>query len=205
MTEDGHIKVICRFRPLNAKEISHSSQQFIKILEYERTVLSRNTYDSTTPLNFTFDRALKPETSQASVYDIAGKPIVESVLKGFNGTVLAYGQTSSGKTHTMLGEESPEEGIIPRMVRTIFTDILESPDDVEFTVKVAYCEIYLEQVRDLFDPRKQNLRVLEDKTKGIYIQNITEDYVSTEGELYALLSVGTVSYTHLTLPTNREV
>jgi hypothetical protein len=40
---------------------------------------------------------------QKDVYDIAAKPIIDSVLEGFNGTIFAYGQTSSGKTHTMTG------------------------------------------------------------------------------------------------------
>ena len=43
------------------------------------------------------------QSSQVDVYDTAAKPIIDSVLEGFNGTIFAYGQTSSGKTHTMLG------------------------------------------------------------------------------------------------------
>jgi kinesin family protein 5 len=53
-------------------------------------------------------------------------PIIESVLEGFNGTVLAYGQTSSGKTHTMQGPDIYDielQGIIPRMVKTVFDKI----------------------------------------------------------------------------------
>lgn len=53
-------------------------------------------------------------------------PIVDSVLDGYNGTILAYGQTSSGKTHTMLGEDLDnieERGIIPRMVSGFFEKI----------------------------------------------------------------------------------
>jgi kinesin family protein 5 len=55
---------------------------------------------------------------------VAVEPIVQSVLEGFNGTILAYGQTSSGKTHTMLGpdiDNLEHRGIIPRMVGGIFT------------------------------------------------------------------------------------
>lgn len=55
-------------------------------------------------------------------------PIIESVLDGFNGTVLAYGQTASGKTFTMQGADIEDEelkGIIPRMVKTVF-DVIEN-------------------------------------------------------------------------------
>jgi kinesin family protein 5 len=60
------------------------------------------------------------------VYKTAVEPIVESVLDGYNGTIFAYGQTSSGKTHTMLGEDienEEERGIIPRLVTGIFNKI----------------------------------------------------------------------------------
>jgi hypothetical protein len=55
-------------------------------------------------------------------YDFAAKPVVEDVLKGYNGTIFAYGQTSSGKTHTMQGPDitSEQRGIIPRIVENIF-------------------------------------------------------------------------------------
>ena len=65
------------------------------------------------------------DCTQAMLYDETAKPIIESVLDGFNGTIFAYGQTGSGKTHTMLGDvqDIDAQGIIPRMVRTIFTRI----------------------------------------------------------------------------------
>ena len=40
---------------------------------------------------------------QKDIYDYAARPIIDSVLEGFNGTIFAYGQTSSGKSHTMTG------------------------------------------------------------------------------------------------------
>ena len=52
--------------------------------------------------------------------------IVESVLEGFNGTIFAYGQTSSGKTFTMTGpdiEDEEMQGLIPRMVNHVFQRI----------------------------------------------------------------------------------
>ena len=66
-----------------------------------------------------------------TVYEYAAKPIIESVLEGFNGTIFAYGQTSSGKTYTMQGEiDNPErEGIIPRMIRHVFNFMLDSSED----------------------------------------------------------------------------
>ena len=50
-------------------------------------------------------------------------------------------------------------GIIPRMVKTIFDNILNSPEYIEFTVKVGIVEIYMERIRDLLDLTKTNLKI----------------------------------------------
>jgi len=74
------------------------------------------------------------------------------VVAGYNGTVFAYGQTGSGKTYTMMGSSIDDEenkGIIPRIIEQIFTSIDMAPTSTEFTVKVAYMEIYMEKVKDL--------------------------------------------------------
>jgi kinesin family protein 5 len=116
-------------------------------------------------IKYNFDRVFDPNSTQREVYDEAIVPIIESVLEGFNGTVLAYGQTSSGKTHTMTGNiGSPEmQGVIPRMVKTIFSKIENASEDIEFTVKISMVEIYMEKIKDLLDPTKTNLKIHEDK------------------------------------------
>lgn len=127
------------------------------------------------------------------VYTDAVRPIIESVLEGFNGTVLAYGQTSSGKTFTMQGpdiEDDKMQGVIPRMVKTVFEQIENASEDIEFTVKVSMIEIYMESIKDLLDPKKTNLKVHEDKVKGIYIDDVTETYVGEEQEVYEIMKLG---------------
>ena len=121
---------------------------------------------------------------------------MESVLEGFNGTVFAYGQTGSGKTFTMMGANVDDEqlrGIIPRMINTVFSTILSASDHLEFTVKVGYCEIYMEKIKDLLNPVKTNLKVHEDKSRGVYIADLTEEYVSEEAEVYNLMKMGTAN------------
>ena len=109
------------------------------------------------------------------MYDQAARPIIDSVLDGFNGTIFAYGQTASGKTHTMQGpdlsaiEDVENQGIIPRMVRTVFNRIETASENVEFSVKVSMCEIYNERIKDLLEPRNDDLKIREEKGKGVYI------------------------------------
>nr|XP_045366435.1 kinesin heavy chain-like [Camelus bactrianus] len=87
------------------------------------------------------------------------------LLKGYSGTIFAYGQTSSGKTHTVEGKLHDPEGmgIIPRIVQGIFNYIYSMDENLEFLIKVSYFEIYLDKIRDLRDVSKTNLSVHEDK------------------------------------------
>lgn len=75
-------------------------------------------------------------------------------MKGFNGTIFAYGQTSSGKTFTMEGpsiDSEENKGLIPRMMDEIFDCIMRANENIEFTVKVSFLEIYNEKIHDLLD------------------------------------------------------
>jgi trimeric autotransporter adhesin len=62
------------------------------------------------PRSFTVDGGFAPESTQVDVWDTVGKPLVASVLAGYNATVLAYGHTGSGKTHTILGPTDTRSG-----------------------------------------------------------------------------------------------
>ena len=140
-----------------------------------------------------FDHVFDSNSTQKEVYDLAAKPIIDSVLEGFNGTIFAYGQTSSGKTHTMQGpsiENIELQGVIPRMVRTVFNRIDAASDTIEFSVKVSMIEIYMEKIRDLMDPSKDNLKVHEEKGKGVYMADLTEQYITTEREVYQIMKQG---------------
>jgi kinesin family member 5 len=81
-----------------------------------------------------------------------------------------------------------QQGIIPRMVRTVFNRIETASENIEFAVKVFMAEIYNEKIRDLLDKSNINLKVAEEKGKGVYIQDITEHYVVSDEEIYALMA-----------------
>ena len=131
-------------------------------------------------------------TTQQEIYDYSSKELVESVLEGFNATIFAYGQTSSGKTYTMEGDlDNPEkEGIVPRMIRHVFHNILISNGDIEFIVKMSMIEIYMEKIHDLIDLNKSNLAIRKKKKKEIYIEDLSEHYVSNEEDLLNLVKLG---------------
>ena len=125
---------------------------------------------------------------------MCGKPIVDEVMKGYNATIFAYGQTSAGKTHTMqgAGDIKSEElkGIIPRTCENIFQSVYEADENIEFTVKVGYIEIYMERIRDLLNVEGSNLQIREDPVLGIYVDKMMEQYVTSPSEMLSLMDVG---------------
>ena len=86
------------------------------------------------------------------------------------------------------------KGIIPRAVDALFEGVTEADENMEFTFKVSYVEIYLEKIRDLLDENrlKVNLTIREDKIKGIYIAGVTEEYVTSPQETLNVMNAGTL-------------
>ena len=166
----GNIKVLCRFRPPNTEEISSKLMN----LEFNnnKSITVVPSVENAAPLEFTFDHVFSPESTQEDVFNIAAKPIIEDVLQGFNGTIFAYGQTASGKTHTMTGHDINDYasmGIVPRMISTVFDKIESADENVEFAVKVSYSELYLEKINDLIEVDRKGLKIRQDRSRGVYI------------------------------------
>ncbi|PKK68661.1 kinesin-domain-containing protein [Rhizophagus irregularis] len=91
------------------------------------------------------------------------------------GTVFAYGQTSSGKTFV---STNSQPGVIPQAVDCVF-DYIKECQEKEFLLRVSYMEIYNETVRDLLSPETEDLRIHEDKRRGVYVSPLKEVVVST--------------------------
>ncbi|XP_052461321.1 kinesin heavy chain-like isoform X2 [Carassius gibelio] len=179
-----NIKVLCRFRPLNQAEILRGDR-FLPTFQGDDTVIIGGK-------PYAFDHVFPTNTTQEQVYNTCAKQIVKDVLGGYNGTIFAYGQTSSGKTHTMEGKlHDPQQmGIIPRIAEDIFNHIFSMDENLEFHIKVSYFEIYMEKIRDLLDVTKTNLSVHEDKNRVPYVKGCTERFVSSPEEVMDVIDEG---------------
>eukprot|EP01132_Coremiostelium_polycephalum_P003999 gene3999-5001_t len=183
------IRVVCRFRPQNKNELSQGGYSIIEVTD-NQTV---NIKGAETNHTFTFDRIFHDRCTQKDVYDDAAKPVIEDIMSGYNGCLLVYGQTSSGKTHTMQGPSIDDvelKGVIPRMINTVFDWISKADENIEFIVKASYIEIYMEKIRDLLDTRKDNLRVREEKGKGVWVEGTTEVYIYREDDILEVMRTG---------------
>lgn len=144
---------------------------------------------------FTFDYVFDIPSTQEFVYVQSAQPAVISVLEGYNSTIFAYGQTGTGKTHTMEGftynPEDPERGIVPRCIEDIFNNIeTVSNSNTKFIIRASYLQLYNENISDLLKPEKQNLTIREDKKRGIYVDNLSDWVVRNPNDIYALLEQG---------------
>lgn len=155
--------------------------------ELKRLKLRKNNWDGET---YEFDEVLTEFASQKRVYEVVARPVVESVLDGYNGTIMAYGQTGTGKTYTLgrLGEEdTAARGIMVRAMEDIFADVSLETD----SVSVSYLQLYMETIQDLLDPANDNIAIAEDpKTGDVSLPGATLIEIRDQQSFVELLRLG---------------
>ncbi|AQK75343.1 Kinesin heavy chain-like protein [Zea mays] len=177
-----NVTVTVRFRPLSPREI-RQGEEVAWYADGDTVVRS----EQNPSVAYAYDRVFAPTTTTRHVYDVAAQHVVSGAMEGVNGTIFAYGVTSSGKTHTMHGDQrSP--GIIPLSVKDAFSIIQETPNR-EFLLRVSYLEIYNEVVNDLLNPAGQNLRIREDP-QGTFVEGIKEEVVLSPAHALSLIAAG---------------
>ena len=202
MSKSSNVKVYCRIRPENEKEhstglglcLEPTSVNSLKIIVDNLNINTgiRENYNEKSSQDFTYDKVFPSDTNQKTIFDIVAKPLISAAFEGINGTLFCYGQTSSGKTYTMEGIPTDNNlmGVIPRMMQLIFDTINSGSPDIEFSVKCQYYQIYNEKIQDLIDTRKTDLAIREDKNKGIWVEDCTEEYVESEQEMFNFFQNG---------------
>ncbi|GMP43014.1 hypothetical protein CsSME_00012549 [Camellia sinensis var. sinensis] len=188
----GRVRVAVRLRPRNDEELV-ADADFADCVELQpelkRLKLRKNNWDSDT---YEFDEVLTEFASQKRVYEVVAKPVVESVLDGYNGTVMAYGQTGTGKTYTLgrLGDEDTSaRGIMVRAMEDILADISLGTD----SISVSYLQLYMETIQDLLNPANDNIAIVEDsKTGDISLPGATLVKIRDQQSFLELLQLGEV-------------
>ncbi|KAJ3930198.1 MAG: kinesin domain-containing protein [Lentinula lateritia] len=158
--------------------------------------------------HFSFDQVHDPSTTQHTLFTSTALPLVSRFIEGFNCTILAYGQTSSGKTFTMTGidlDANPSDpnngmGIIPRAVSTIFTEARrlkeERGSSWNYSIKGSFIEIYNEDLIDLLSMDdgaggRREVQIREDKDGHIIWGGLREVNVKNPNEVMTLIRKGT--------------
>jgi kinesin family protein 3/17 len=187
------VRVVVRCRPLNSKETADGRERIVHVDAGAGQVVLRNAaaQQGEPPKAFTFDKAFDEAFSQQQIFDETARPIIDSVLEGYNGTIFAYGQTGTGKTHTMEGAPTPgQQGIIPNAFEYIFAAIQESAN-IQYLVRASFLEIYNEEIRDLLSKQpKDKLELKEHRDSGIYVKGLNAFVVKSVPEIRNVLEVG---------------
>eukprot|EP00892_Ulva_mutabilis_P011777 jgi/Ulvmu1/8972/UM005_0063.1 len=197
-----NFKVVIRVRPPVERELNDYEpyQNTIQVgsAQKELTIsetLSNGSSRGPEPMlyatyRFTFDHVFAQNDGQQQVYELAARPAVASVLQGYNASIIAYGQTGTGKTYTMEGIYG-HEGIVPRAVQDIFRSIgVDSDPNSQYLVRVSYLQIYNEVISDLLKTDRSNLNIREDARRGVYVDKLSEWVVRSEVELLELMALG---------------
>ncbi|XP_053743681.1 centromere-associated protein E isoform X2 [Synchiropus splendidus] len=191
MAEESAVKVCVRVRPLIAREQRISEGADPVPLYWRADEKSIHQIDDGNGTkSFSFDRVFCAAETTNQLYQDFAKPLVVSTVEGYNGTIFAYGQTSSGKTFTMMGSDhSP--GVIPLAVEDVFQTIHNCPTK-EFLLRVSYMEIYNETVNDLLVDgwKRKPLEVREAINKTIYVADLTEELVTSPAQALAWIRKG---------------
>ncbi|XP_034668193.1 kinesin-like protein KIN-7I isoform X2 [Drosophila subobscura] len=134
-----------------------------------------------------FDYVFDQTAHNQEVFDRMAKHIVHACMQGFNGTIFAYGQTSSGKTYTMMGDNQ-NLGVMVLAAKEIFKQIANE-NDRDFLLRVGYIEIYNEKIYDLLNKKNQDLKIHE-AGNGIVNVNCEECIITSESDLLRFLCMG---------------
>ncbi|XP_026209606.1 kinesin-like protein KIF6 isoform X2 [Anabas testudineus] len=161
---------------------------------------------------FRFQRVFDQAVKQEDIFENIAKPVADSVLAGYNGTIFAYGQTGSGKTFTITGgaERYSDRGIIPRTLSYLY-ERFSQDNSMVYTTHISYLEIYNETGYDLLDSRHEASRledlpkvlIMEDPDQNIHLRNLSLQQSANEEEALNLLFLGDTNRMIAETPMNQ--
>ncbi|PON67017.1 Kinesin-like protein [Parasponia andersonii] len=183
----GNIRVYCRVRPFLSGQASRLST-VDHIDEGNITVITPAKYCKDGRKSFTFNKVFGPFATQEEIFADT-RPLIRSVLDGYNVCIFAYGQTGSGKTFTMTGpKELTEEsqGVNYRALHDLFLLSEQRKDTFFYEISVQMLEIYNEQVRDLLVTDE----IRNSSQNGINVPDANLVPVSTTSDVLCLMNLG---------------
>ncbi|GMI32392.1 hypothetical protein TrRE_jg4309, partial [Triparma retinervis] len=192
--DSDNVVVGVRIRPFNSIELAEKNVEpaFKKVGKQMIRECHQNELAGVQGKEYVYDHVFGPKNNTSDVYERLAKPLIEKSMEGFNGTIFAYGQTSSGKTHTLMGNDS-DPGITLRAIDAVFEQI-DSIENTQFLVRISYIEIYNEEIGDLLEPVRKgssrSLRIKDDKKKGPIVEDLTEERVTNAEDARRLIKKG---------------
>ncbi|KAJ0779142.1 putative minus-end-directed kinesin ATPase [Helianthus annuus] len=185
----GNIRVYCRVRPGRS-----DFQSVVDNIEEGTISINSPVKYGKGCRSFNFNKVFGPSATQAEVFADT-RPLIRSVLDGYNVCIFAYGQTGSGKTHTMTGPKDLTEktqGVNYRALGDLFFLAEQRKDTFQYVVSVQMIEIYNEQVRDLLatDGLNKRLEIRNNSQNGFNVPDATLVQVASMYDVIDLMNLG---------------
>ncbi|XP_058832309.1 kinesin-like protein KIF18A [Topomyia yanbarensis] len=214
-----NIRVAVRVRPFNRRELEQNQRNIIKVLD--RTTLMfdpdededefffhgmKQTHRDITKrikkkLAMEYDDVFDAESTNTDIFENCTKPLVQSVMDGYNCSVFVYGATGAGKTFTMLGSEDCP-GITFLTMKDLFHQIDELSSVRKFDIGISYLEVYNELVMNLLT-KSGPLKLREDSS-GVVVSGLVLKQIHNAEELLNLLALGNQNRTQHPTDANAE-
>jgi hypothetical protein len=197
-------KVAARFRPFNSMESEINSREKHNLNNYASSAESADNlcveFIDTKSVRIKnqnqiiqLDRIFGQSANQDDIYTEIAQDTIKDILVGYNGTIFTYGQSGSGKTHTMYGQDIWDDelkGIIPRSIEHLFRYIESQKNKhIKFELKCSILEVYKENLYDLLNPETDHriIKIKEHPKRGIYVDNLHEEYISECDDFFLCL------------------
>lgn len=189
----GSIRVYCRVRPFLPGQPNRMST-VDRVDDGCITISTPSKYGKEGRRSFNFNKVFGPSATQDEVFSDT-RPLIRSVLDGYNVCIFAYGQTGSGKTYTMTGPKNLTEqsqGVNYRALGDLFHLSAQRRDTFCYDVAVQMIEIYNEQVRDLLvtDGLNKRLEIRNNSQKGVNVPDANLVPVASTSDVIELMNIG---------------
>jgi len=188
----GNIRVFVRVRPFlpherSSKAIDENGLLRVSTDDACVSIIDGNMDPSR---SYSFDKAFDCDATQEHLFEHT-KPLITSLLDGYNVCIMAYGQTGSGKTYTMQG--TPDNpGIISRVLDLLFVKMAKNQNIIKYSVELSMVEIYNESIYDLLSDEGIGVkqRLLSTSIAGIGLSTIS---VIGRNDLGTSIAAGTAN------------
>ncbi|RNF05637.1 putative OSM3-like kinesin [Trypanosoma rangeli] len=188
-----NIRVVVRCRNLLPYESERGDKALVRLdLATNQVIVHHPIGDAD---GFTFDAVYNNTYTQRDIFLQEVHPLVEAVLQGYNATVFAYGQSGSGKTHTMTGKlNDPQQwGMMPQVVNYLFNEVKKLTSTTKtFKIRVSYVELYNGKSRDLLTSKQVNLEIKQNMSKNFYVKGAEMPEVTSFDEAIRWFNAGTM-------------
>lgn len=187
-----NIRVVIRVRDILPYEAERGDKALVKLDLATNQVIVQHLIGD--PDVFAFDAVYNNTFTQRDIFLQEVQPLADAVLQGYNATVFAYGQSGSGKTHTMTGKLTNREmwGMMPQVVDYFFAEIKKLTSQTRtFKVKVSYVELYNGKSRDLLASKQVNLEIKQNMSKNFYVKGAEMPEVTSFEEAIKWFNQGT--------------